>query len=392
MVIHCKYDELISKTQLKPHPKNRNKHPPEQIARLAQILKYQGWRYPVKVSRLSGFITSGHGRIEAAWLNGWDKVPVNYQDYEDETQEIADVNSDNAIALWAELDMAGINADIVELGPDFDIDLLGIKDFVLDVSEKHEGDEDAVPEVPKIARTKRGELWILGDHRLLCGDATDSADVARLMDGEKADMVFTDPPYGIKVAISDGKKHGKSIAKRNFFRPIIGDESTDSAKRAIAMCRDIPIQIFWGGNYYAESLPPSSCWLVWDKVTGENDFADAELAWTNQDSAVRIFKHQWNGMMKASERGEARVHPTQKPIILAEWCFDNYGNPKSVLDLFLGSGSTLIACEKTQRRCFGMEIDPLYCDVILDRWTKYSGKTAVREDGKLWEDVKDVGG
>ncbi len=119
---------------LKAHPKNRNRHPKEQIERLAQILKYQGFRYPVKVSNQSGFVTSGHGRIEAALLNGWDTVPVSYQDYDSEEQEYADVQADNAVASWSELDLSAINADIGELGPDFNLDMLGIKQFSLDPS------------------------------------------------------------------------------------------------------------------------------------------------------------------------------------------------------------------------------------------------------------------
>lgn len=136
--IRCTFDKLVLVSDLLPNPRNRNVHSKEQIERLAKILDYQGWRYPVKVSKRSGFVTSGHGRIEAARLNGWESVPVNFQEYETEEQEYADVQSDNAIASWAELDLSGINLDIGDLGPDFDIDLLGIKDFTLDVSEKTE--------------------------------------------------------------------------------------------------------------------------------------------------------------------------------------------------------------------------------------------------------------
>jgi hypothetical protein len=136
MKIHCLYDKLVKLKDLKPHPKNRNKHGADQIARLAKILDYQGWRYPVKVSKLSGHVTSGHGRIMAAELNKWDKIPVNFQDYENEEQEYADVQADNAIASWAELDMAGINGDLENLGPDFDLEMLGIKDFVLEPADK----------------------------------------------------------------------------------------------------------------------------------------------------------------------------------------------------------------------------------------------------------------
>lgn len=142
MKIHCKYDELIEVQSLKPHPKNRNSHPKEQIKRLAQILEYQGFRYPIKVSRASGFVTSGHGRIEAAKLNGWTQVPVNYQEYESEEQEYADLIADNSIASWSELDLSEINVDIVGLGPDFNIDLLGIENFEIEPADKAEIDPD----------------------------------------------------------------------------------------------------------------------------------------------------------------------------------------------------------------------------------------------------------
>jgi DNA modification methylase len=140
--------------------------------------------------------------------------------------------------------------------------------------------------------------------------------------------------------------------------------------------------IFWGGNYYADRLPASSAWLVWDKDNGQSFFADGEIAWTNQKTAVRIFKHQWNGLIKASERGEKRVHPTQKPVALAEWCFEHYSEKEDkVLDLFGGSGSTLIACEKTGRKCYMMELSPAYCDVIVSRWEQATGKKAVLSAG-----------
>lgn len=195
--IHCTFDKLVEIEALRPHPKNRNKHPKDQIERLAQILRYQGFRYPVKVSNLSGFVTSGHGRIEAARENGWTHVPVNFQDYKDEAQEYADLQADNAIASWAELDLSGINGDIGDFGPDFDIDLLGIKNFSIEVADPGHDEADDVPGPPVEPVTKRGDLYLLGKHRLLCGDSTSIDDVVKLMGGELADMVWTDPPYNV---------------------------------------------------------------------------------------------------------------------------------------------------------------------------------------------------
>jgi hypothetical protein len=136
MEMHCSYDKLVKVKDLKPHPKNPNKHSDEQIDRLAKILEYQGFRYPIKISKLSGFITSGHGRLLAAKKLGLKEVPVNYQDYKDDEQEYADIVSDNSIASWAELNLSEINLEVGNLGPDFDIDLLGIKDFAIDMAEK----------------------------------------------------------------------------------------------------------------------------------------------------------------------------------------------------------------------------------------------------------------
>lgn len=392
IAIHCLYDDLVDPKLLKEHPKNRNVHSKEQIARLAQILEYQGIRYAIKVSKQSGCITSGHGRRMALMYSKVSKVPVVYQDYADEAQEYADIIADNSIASWAELDLANINLDIQDLGPDFDINLLGIKDFEIDIADRFECDPDEVPDVPTEPKSKLGDIYKLGNHRLMCGDSTSIDAVEKLMDGNKADMVFTDPPYGMSIVNTEkGPKNqigGYGIegkAKRGSYKPIIGDDSIKTAIDAFNLCVGLNIKtlIFWGANFYASSLPDSSGWLCWDKENGEGFFADGELAWTNRDKQLRIYKHQWKGMIKASEMGQKRVHPTQKPIALAEWSFDICDKEsKSVLDLFGGSGSTLIACEKTKRKCFMMELDPHYVDVIVARWEKFTGKQAELINGQ----------
>jgi hypothetical protein len=135
----------------------------------------------------------------------------------------------------------------------------------------------------------------------------------------------------------------------------------------------------WGGNYFADRFPASRCWLVWDKEN-TGSFADAELAWTNQDKIVRLLRHRWSGLMKASERGEKRVHPTQKPVALAEWVIEVLApNATTAIDLFLGSGSMLMACERKGVQFFGVEMAPAYIDVSLTRWQNFTGKTATLE-------------
>lgn len=396
-IVRIKDVQLVSVSKLVPHPKNPNKHPADQIERLADIIDFQGWRYPIKVSTRSGFVTSGHGRIEAAKLRKWTEVPVSYQDYESEAQEYADVISDNAIAEWSDLDLSAINTDIVELGPDFDIDLLGIKDFVLEPAEKFapQCDEDEVPEnVETIC--KLGDIWQLGKHRLMCGDSTNVDAVGKLMDGEMIALLFTDPPYGIN-AVKKGKvdadggfgstsRPAKSnIVKAKVYKPIIGDDKDYDPNHLFSMAaKNI---ITWGANYYADKLPNNGHWLVWDKkadiASDDNTFSDCELAWTNvSKTSVKIFRHLWSGLIRAGNRREEmgqRVHPTQKPVGLCGEIISKYSeNEESVLDLFGGSGSTLIACEKTNRKCYMMEIDPHYCDVIVARWEKYTGQKAKR--------------
>jgi len=422
MKIHCPHDSLVECSALKPHPKNSNKHPDDQIERLARILEYQGWRYPVKVSKQTGFVTSGHGRILAAKKNGWKEVPVSFQEYDDETQEIADVTSDNAIASWAELDLSMVNAFAPDLGPDFDIDLLGIKDFVLEPAEKFQGDEDEVPEVPE-PKTKRGELWILGDHRLLIEDCTIKENVERLMGGEKAEFCFTSPPYADQRDYSGEVNLDPKHLARFFEAPCSLFAVNLGLKRDNG-----EISPYWEEYIRAakEHGHKFLSWNVWDRghaysigqmtamfpiehewVLVFGELRDLNLTVPNK-SAGEINDHrgvrQKDGRVEKEKdmkirshrpigtvtrlaphmsREETR-HPAMFPIALPEEYIKAATNSgQSVFEPFTGSGSTLIACEKTNRKCFGMEIDPHYGSVILERWIKFTGKMAYRlnDDG-----------
>lgn len=207
MIIRCQYDKLVPIKELKAkfHPKNRNKHPQEQINRLIKILKYQGTRSPARISKRSGLMTAGHGRVLAAEKAGWTSYPVNFQEYENEDMEIADLTADNAIASWSELDLAGINLDVGDLGPNFDIDLLGIRDFKIDVSEKvdsesqaNDGNSQDLPEdkIPdKIEpRVKPGEVYTIEGHTLYNGDCLK---ILESLQSDSLDALVTDPPAGI---------------------------------------------------------------------------------------------------------------------------------------------------------------------------------------------------
>lgn len=387
MIIRCLFDELVDVKKLKAHPKNRNTHPDEQITRLAKILAYQGWRYPVKVSKRSGFITSGHGRLLAAKSNKWKQVPVNYQDYESDEQEYADLQADNAIALWAELDLSGINTDLGDLGPDFDIDLLGLKDFELVIGDTLEPqcDEDEVGESPAEPTTKLGDVYKLGRHRLMCGDSTSIDAVEKLMNGQKADMVFTDPPYGYKYESNHQDKHKmlENDDKILDFLPCAFAVTKDNA--AIYLCASHQTAHQWrpliDQHFTHKNL------IVWKK----NNWSMGDLAgaFAGQHELI-FFAHKGRVELRGDrsrdvwefDRDPPKDHPTQKPVDLVEFAISKTSDKGSaVLDLFGGSGTTLIAAEKTARNAFMMELDPKYCDVIVARWEKYTGKKAELVNG-----------
>jgi hypothetical protein len=406
--------ETIKIEKLIPYARNSRTHSDEQVAQVAASIREFGFTNPVLIDAEDGII-AGHGRVMAARKLSMTEVPCIRLGHLTETQKKAYIIADNKLALnsgWDE-EMLGLElADLREA--DFDLDLVGFDaaeiEAALNPVEVTNGltDPDEVPEVPADPVTVLGDVWVLGNHRLMCGDSTSIDAVEKLMAGDKADMVFTDPPYGISIVSSSSKVGGdkafgkvgtihkgmkkKPIVEANTYAPVAGDDSIDVAVEAIQIIATLgaSVEIIWGGNYYASHLPNSSCWIVWDKDNGESFFADCELAWTNQKTAVRKFKHTWNGLIKASEHGQKRVHPTQKPVALAEWCFDEYGKDcSSVIDLFGGSGSTLMACEKKGKRGFLMELSPDYNDVIIKRWQDFTGKKAIHESsGKTFDELK----
>jgi DNA modification methylase len=387
---------MTSIKDLKSDHKNARKRTDRSAKLIAESLQRYGAARSIVIDE-DNRILAGNGTIEGAKAAGIKNIRVIETDgteiiavkrtglSEDEkiglaladnrTSDLSDWDKDMLQQLSAEHDLA----------PWFDADDLA---EILGTAEQlpAEGltDADDVPEAPEEPITKPGDLWILGDHRLLCGDSTDVLAVEKLMAGGKADMVFTDPPYGVSV-VKNGKVGADfGVAKKGHYAEVIGDDTTQTAHDAIAICQSlqIPVQIYWGGNYYADKLPPTSCWLIWDKRGDSgivNTFADCELAWTNMTGPARIHKQLWNGMIREGEK-DKRVHPTQKPVALAEWAIEQYLKGSTVLDLFLGSGSTLIACEKLCKTCYGMEMSPAYCDVIIKRWEDFTGKKAILEE------------
>lgn len=345
---------------------------------------------------------------------GWPEIAATFVDVDDdEAARILLVDNrlndtspgyDNGLLLslltdLGDLDGTGYDAQALD-------ELVTAVNAAAEMPLQVEGDPDAAPDLPMgEPTTKRGDIWVCGRHRVMCADSTNIEDVETLIGGRTVNLACTDPRYGVEIVqggwVGGGEAYNipfggvknraagtKPTPKTNSdgsratrYAPVIGDDTIQTAIDAYNVCvtLKIPVLIFWGGNYYASALPNSSCWIVWDKQNNGN-FADAELAWTNQKSAVRLFQHMWNGMVKASEHGEKRVHPTQKPCALFEWCYEQYGaRGDTVLDLFGGSGVALISAERSGRTALIMELSESYVDVICQRYQRLTGIKPILE-------------
>ena len=378
---------IVEIAQLTPYKKNARTHSASQIDLIGKSLLTYGFLNPVLIDDKK-MIIAGHGRIEAAKKIGLTEAPCIEISHLTPDQKRAYILADNRLAELAEWDYDLLSSELAAL--DMDFTEIGFDQSFLIADKPALTDEDDVPDAPTDPKCKAGDIWLLGAHRLMCGDSTDQAQVETLMCGEKADMVFTDPPYGVEIV--QGKKSsvggaaptkfsdtvGKIVPAKTYSK-IIGDDTTDAAKLSFEICKKIGCKkfIIWGGNYFTDFLYPSPCWIVWDKENTGN-FADVELAWCSEKTGAKLYRHLWNGLARKGDRkteGLTRVHPTQKPVGLFVEIFKDF-KFKTCLDLFGGSGSTLIACEKTDRQCRMMELDPIYCDVIIKRWQDYTGQQA----------------
>ena len=402
------------------YARNPRKHE-HAIPKMASLIKEFGFKVPV-VARSDGSVVDGHLRLRAARHLGMETVPVVLADEWTEAQVKAFRIAVNKSAELAEWDTAMLALEIEDLKElDFDLELTGFElpelDEILSAGEqagtKGQTDPDAVPEAQEAPVTREGDVWLLGRHRLMCGDSTDAGSVALLMAGEKADMVFTDPPYGMKLDTdyTASKKNlqssfmkEKRLTGGKCYPPVIGDNDDFSPAlintvfENFGYCKEI---FMFGADYYAELLPErnAGAWIVWDKRLDES--ADKmqgscfELCWSKAKHKRDVARIKWVYIFGTEkEFDHQRHHPTQKPIDLAVWFLDRYADEDStIVDLFGGSGSTLIACEKTGRVCRMMELSPRYCDVIVRRWQDFTGQEAtLEEDGRTFAQVKEERG
>lgn len=263
---------------------------------------------------------------------------------------------------------------------DFGFDMSFLDKKADDVLEDDFDPDSAYNEAKNNCHVTLGDIWELGQHRLMCGDSTSADDVGRLMGGERADLCITDPPYGINIVNDKGKVGAENLAKNRKYPKVIADDSTDTAEKAYQILKDKSKKmIIWGGNYFTQFLDFSDGWIIWDKRGDmpSNNFADGEMAWCSFHTPVRIYRQIWNGMIREGKEERERVHPTQKPVHMISSIIEDFSNQDDlVADVFGGSGTTLIACEEMNRQCRMMELDPIYCQVIINRWESLTGKTA----------------
>ena len=398
--------EMVLLNDLVPYANNARTHSPDQVEQIIASIKEFGWTNPILIDGENGII-AGHGRFEAATRLNLPRVPVIKLDHLTDVQKRAYILADNKLALNAGWNEELLADELISLREDgFSLGVMGWTDDELadllpdeQTSGSGSGNEDEIPEVPQNVRgVQRGQLWQLGNHRLLCGDSTNADDVARLMNGEKADMVFTDPPYNfnenLNIGTKDFKKGHALLKKSNWD---VGFDFS-KVKENIEFCLSEKSAVYiWNCQFLAAEI---LIWLketfhffsilVWSKTNPYPGFTKKNEQWLFSTEFC-FYGHKLGYRINYPENNLPRTcfeypsvnvqsegvgHPTPKPIALCEEIITK-GSKKSVADLFLGSGSTLIACEKTNRKCYGMEIDPHYCSVILERWEKFSGKKAL---------------
>jgi DNA modification methylase len=378
-----------------PYARNSRTHSDEQITQIAASIKEFGFLNPVIVDGENGII-AGHGRVMAAKKLGMTELPAVEASHLTDAQRRAYIIADNKLALNAGWDDEMLRVEFAELTEaGFDLDLTGFSlDEIgaLQIEEILPGltDEDAVPDVPVQAVTVEGDVWLLGRHRLMCGDSTSIDAVERLMDGSKADALFTDPPYGYKYQSNYQSKH-KMLLNDDVmldFMPAAFSVMFDNS--CAYVCGSFQSISKWI-DYVGQSLDYKNL-IVWKKNNWS--MGDLKGSFAGQHELI-IFAHKGRVDLIGKRdpdvwsfnRAPPEMHPTQKPIEMIEYALSKVKSG-CVLDLFGGSGSTLIACEKTNRNCRMMELDPKYVDVIIKRWQDFTGKQATLEaTGETFEEL-----
>ena len=406
--VFCAHDAIVDVAKLVPNPKNPNQHPDSQIQLLGRIIRQAGWRQPITVSKRSGFIVKGHGRLAAALLEGMKEAPVDYQNYTTEAEEYADLVADNRIAELAETDnklLADIFAEIdtgeipMELTGYTEDEVEGLVTALSEALHNDLNEPDEIPETPEPEETvtQKGDLWILGRHRVVCGSSTNAADMGLLLDGAHPEILLTDPPYcsggfqeSGKVTGSIGSK--QSDGKGGYTTPTISSDNLSTRgyqvlMKAVLGAADVKVAYLftdWRMWVYLFDLVEGSGlgvrnMIVWNKKSpgmGNGWRAQHELVMFAHRTKPKWDNHKGYGNVLEATRSGNELHPTQKPVEILEKLLDNTDWAEGVLDPFGGSGTTLIAAESAGQPAYLMEMEPRFVDVIVRRYIKSTGKTS----------------
>ena len=398
-IIYKKVQDLI------PYVNNSRTHSEEQVNQICASINEFGFTNPLLIDEKDSII-AGHGRLMASKKLGMEEVPCIVLEGLTEAQKKAYIIADNKMALNAGWDEELLKIELENLKElDFDLNLTGfnvdeLDDILGTEEEKEVVEDDFEVEVPEEPKAKLGDIYQLGNHRLMCGDSTSIDDVEKLMNGNKADMVFTDPPYG--VSYTGGVIHGNEINK-DHKREMLKNDDVDIYSDFIPLLNDViddgAIYIFYATCNSYELLKPLkengfelNSIIVWNKIN--TGYADMNSNYKNKYEPCVYCKkkgHKLNFVGATNEctvwdiekDRDNKLHPTQKPIEVPSRAIKNSSVVGGkVLDLFGGSGSTLIACEQLNRNCYMMELDPKYIDVIIERWEQFTGKKAVLLNGE----------
>lgn len=394
--VFCAHDAIVPIEKVIPNPKNPNTHPAEQIKLLGRIIQAAGWRQPITVSNRSGFIVKGHGRLLAAKKAGLTEVPVDYQEYANEAEEYADLIADNRLAELSEIDtelLADIFQDIdlseipAELTGYTESEINALTAALADELDETVSEEVPVPETKEIV-TKPGDIWILGRHRVMCGDCTNKDHREKLLDGATPQILLTDPPYCSGGFQESGRSSGSigTITKYKYEKrtPTIANDMLSTRgyqaliKQAITGIPCAVAYIFtdWRMWLYLFDLVEGSGFGVRSMIVWNKKAIGMGSGWRSQYELI-MFAHRtktkfdntkgYGNVLECSRSGND-LHPTQKPVELIEMLLDNTDWCNGVYDPFGGSGTTLIACEKMGQTAYIMELEPKYVDTIVRRF------------------------
>ena len=401
--VFCAHSQIVQVANLRPNPKNPNKHPKEQIALLANIISATGWRQPITISAQSGYIVKGHGRYMAALAAGLTEAPVDIQNYTSEQEEYADLLADNRLAELSNIDDALLADIFTDIDPEqIPVELTGytekeVADLLAAMNaglEEMAADADEIPEAPPRIISQRGDIWLLGRHRVMCGDCTSEENRAQLFAGAAPEILLTDPPYCSGGFQEAGRKAGSkgssckeeenlNIANDTLstrgYQSLIKQILTNSPAKVCYIFTDWRMWVYLfdlveGSGYGVKNM------LVWDKQAvgmGNGWRTQHELIMFAHKTKPQWDNHKGYGNVLQAKRTGNKLHPTQKPVELIAKLLDNTQWAQGVFEPFCGSGTTLIACEQAKQPCYGMELEPRYVDTIVQRYIQATGRLDV---------------